>query len=129
MTQPLIVAAAIIRKNDRVLITRRPEGSRDPGKWEFPGGKLDAGESPEECLKRELIEELDLPVRVEKIFQVHYHQYNWGPVLLLFYECSPLANDIKNIEVAEHKYILVSELPQYDLLEADQPIIAELMAT
>lgn len=126
MSQPLIVTAAIIRKKDKVLITKRPDGSRDAGKWEFPGGKLDDSESPEECLLRELREELDLPVRVERIFQVIHHHYHWGAVLLLFYECTPLAEEIKNLEVAAHRYVNIDELDTFDLLEADRPVIQNL---
>ena len=128
MGQPLIVTAAIIRKGNQVLITRRPAGSRDAGKWEFPGGKLNSNETPEECLRRELLEELDLPVKVGDIFQVIHHQYTWGAVLLLFYECAPLGSEIKNLQVAEHRYVPVPELDSYDLLEADRPIIESLQS-
>ncbi len=126
MQQPLIVTAAIIRDKNKVLITKRPKGSRDAGKWEFPGGKLNDNETPEECLRRELREELDLPIRVEHIFRVLLHRYQWGAVLLLFYECTALADKIKNLEVAEHRYVGLDELELYDLLEADTPIIEAL---
>lgn len=126
MNQPLIVTAAIIRNEDKVLITRRPQGNRHGGKWEFPGGKLDSDESPEECLYRELLEELNLPVNVGPIFNVLYHRYSWGNVLLLFYECTPLAETIENKEVAEHKFVSIAELHRFDFLEADLPLIAHL---
>ncbi len=129
MSQPLIVTAAIIRQNGKVLITKRPAGSRDAGKWEFPGGKLDDNESPEECLRRELREEIDLPVRVDGIFQVIHHRYQWGAVLLLFYACTPLTDTIRNLEVAEHRYVGPEELDSFDLLEADRPVIANLKCT
>ena len=128
MSQPLIVTAAIIMKDNKVLITRRPAGSRDAGKWEFPGGKLNSNEAPEQCLRRELLEELDLPVQVDNIFQVIHHQYSWGAVLLLFYECTPLNNEIKNLQVAEHRYVSIKELDTYDLLEADRPVIVSLQS-
>lgn len=128
MTQPLIVTAAIIRKDGKVLITRRPAGSRDAGRWEFPGGKLNADETPEEGLRRELLEELNLPVRVDRIVQVLHHRYDWGGVLLLFYECTPLADRIDNIEVAEHRFVLPGQLETFDLLEADRPLIGWLQA-
>lgn len=84
---PLIVTAAVIRDEDRVLVARR-KGSPLEGLWEFPGGKLEAGESPEECLARELKEELGLEVTVQDIFAVVYHEYDFGPILLLAYNCA-----------------------------------------
>ena len=127
MPQPLIVTAALIRQEDKILITRRPEGSRDAGKWEFPGGKLDENETPEECLRRELLEELNLPVRVESIFQVLHHRYSWGAILLLVFECTALAAKIENREVAEHRFVSARELQKFDFLDADRPIITRLM--
>lgn len=126
MSHPLIVTVAIVRKRDHILITRRPEGSRDAGKWEFPGGKLDGNESPEEGLKRELIEELNLPVSVGSVFDIVYHDYQWGSVLLLVYNCLPLSEEIENLQVAEHRYVSARELKNYDLLEADRPLIMKL---
>lgn len=64
---PLIVTAAVIRDGDKVLVARRQSGHL-AGKWEFPGGKLEPGESPKECLARELKEELGIEVAVLKIF-------------------------------------------------------------
>ena len=127
MALPTIVTAAIIRKKGKVLICKRPEGTRDAGKWEFPGGKLDENETPEECLKRELLEELNLPVSVRRIFHVLHHQYDWGAVLLLFYECTPLAEKIENRQVAEHRFIDPGNLKNFDLLEADRPLIKLLL--
>ncbi len=129
MPQPLIVTAAIIRKKGKVLITKRPPGSRDAGKWEFPGGKLEANEAPEECLRRELMEELNLQVSIDRIFHVLHHQYNWGAVLLLFYECTPLSEQIENIEVEEHKFIAPEDLVEFEILEADRPLIPILIGS
>lgn len=86
---PLIVTAGVIYEDDAVLIARRTAGALE-GLWEFPGGKLERGESPEECLARELREELGLNVEIEDIFRVVYHVYPHGPVLLLAYRCRPV---------------------------------------
>ena len=83
---PLIVTAGVIRSDDTVLIARRESGPL-AGRWEFPGGKLEPGESPEACLARELQEELGLEVQVGDIFAVVYHEYPSGPILLLAYAC------------------------------------------
>jgi 8-oxo-dGTP diphosphatase len=123
---PLIVTAAVIRDGDAVLITRRPPESRQGGMWEFPGGKLDPDESPQECLKREVLEELGIEVAVGSIFEIAYHRYEWGPVLILAFECRPLAGEIRHIEIADHRWVLPQELSRFDILPADLPIIAKL---
>ena len=123
---PLIVTAGIVCRDNEVLITRRPGGSRHEGMWEFPGGKLDPGESPAEGLKRELKEELDLDVEVGDIFEVVYHQYDWGPVLILAYLCRPLGSEIRNIEVSDHRWVLPADIDGYDILPADRPIIERI---
>ncbi len=124
---PLIVTAAIICSPEGILLTRRPEGGRHAGMWEFPGGKLDPGESPEAGLKREILEELGLPIAVDSIFEVVYHRYDWGPVLILAYQCRPLHQQIHNLEVAEHRWVKPTDLTNYDILPADGPIIRKLL--
>ena len=124
---PLIVTAAVIRDGDSILITRRPQESRHGGMWEFPGGKLDAEESPQECLRREIIEELGLEVAVESIFEIAYHRYEWGPVLILAFECRPLKGEIRHIGISDHRWVSPEEMPLYDILPADRPIIAKLL--
>ena len=124
--QPLIVMAAIIRRADTVLLTRRPEGSRHGGLWEFPGGKLDPGETPTQGLARELREELDIRAHVGDIFDVAYYRYDWGPVLILAYDCRIMDGHIRNLEVAEHRWVPVTELDTLPILPADAPIISKL---
>jgi 8-oxo-dGTP diphosphatase len=124
---PLIVTAAVIRDGDAILITRRPQESRHGGMWEFPGGKLDAGESPQECLSREILEELGLEVAVESIFEIAYHRYEWGPVLILAFECRVLNGEIRHIGISDHRWVFPEEMRLYDILPADRPIIAKLL--
>jgi len=125
---PLLVTAAIIERQGQILITRRPDGTRHAGQWEFPGGKLDPGESPEQGLKREILEELGIEVEIGPIFEVVYHRYEWGAVLILAYLATPRRGSIRNLQVAEHRWVSPAELDQYPILEADQPIIARLQA-
>lgn len=125
---PLLVVAAIIRRSEHILITRRPlDSGHGGGLWEFPGGKLQADESPEQALRREIHEELALPIRVGEIFESTYHRYDWGPVLILSYECTPLAATVRNIEVADHRWVRPGELPGFELLPADAPIVEKLL--
>ena len=124
---PLIVTAALLRKDQKILITKRPENKQQGGFWEFPGGKLQSGETPQQALRREIREELDLEAEIGEIFEVVYHRYDWGPVLILAYEGRPLSGVIRNLEVADHRWITPEELPEYDLLPADRPIVAKLL--
>ncbi|HXV21321.1 MAG TPA: (deoxy)nucleoside triphosphate pyrophosphohydrolase [Desulfuromonadales bacterium] len=125
--QPLVVTAAVIRNDDSVLITRRPEGKPHAGMWEFPGGKLDGNESPRNCLRREILEELGLEVAVGDIIETAYYRYDWGPVLILAFECHPLAGEIRNLQVAEHRWVALEELSSFALLPADYPIVERLL--
>lgn len=124
---PLIVTAAVLRREGRILITLRPEGKRDAGMWEFPGGKLEDGESPEEGLRRELREELDIEAEIGPIFAVVHHRYPWGDVLILAYEGRPLSAEIRNLQVADHRWVLPRELADHPILPADRPIIEKLL--
>ena len=124
--QPLIVTAAILEEGGKILITRRPDHCRHAGLWEFPGGKLESGESPAESLVRELREELDLPISVGEIFDVIYHRYDWGPLLLLVYRCRPLHLRIRDLEVAEHRWVAPQQLADFPFLPADLPLLAKL---
>ena len=123
---PLLVTAAVIFDGDKVLITRRPDESRHAGLWEFPGGKIDPGESPEEALCREISEELSAEIKVVTIFDVVFYRYEWGPVLLLAYTCQLLTKTLHNIGVAEHRWVHPQELSAFPFLPADRPIIGLL---
>lgn len=125
---PLLVTAAVICDEEKILITRRPDDKRHPGMWEFPGGKIDPGESPEDALCREIREELAVEIQVLEIVEVAFHRYDWGPVLILAYSCRLLTKSIENLGVAEHRWILPSELPNFPILPADQPIIDRLIS-
>ena len=127
LEMPLLVTAAVISDGDKILITRRPKDKRHPGLWEFPGGKVDPGESPEKALCREIREELDAEVQVMEIFEVVFHRYDWGPVLILAYSCRLITSSIHNIGVSEHRWIHPRELHEFPILPADQPIIDRLV--
>lgn len=123
---PLLVTAAVIIAGGKVLITRRPDDKRHPGFWEFPGGKVDPGESPEQALTREIQEELGAGIVIEKIFDVVYYCYDWGPVLVLAYRCRLLADNLYNLGVAEHRWVYPEDLVNFTILPADQPILDRL---
>jgi 8-oxo-dGTP diphosphatase len=123
---PLLVTAAVVFDGEKVLLTRRPDDKRHPGFWEFPGGKVDPGESPEQALCREMREELDVEVRVSSIYEVVFYRYEWGPVLILAYQCELLTDTLRDLGVAEHRWVLPREMVNFNILPADQPIIDRL---
>ena len=123
---PLLVAAAVIFDSGKVLITLRPEHKPQGGFWEFPGGKIQPGESPDIALKRELFEELEISISVENIIDALYYRYVWGPVLILAYRCSITDGSPRNIEVAEHRWVPLNQLHLYELLPADKPLVTQL---
>lgn len=118
------VAAGIIEQNGRILICRRAERDSHPGKWEFPGGKIERGETPQEALARELEEELGIRARIGP--QTAYARYCYGRSLsveLLFYRVLDFEGECENRTFGEIRWESPSALPDYDFLEADRPLV------
>lgn len=124
--QPVEVCAAVIINQGKVLITLRPAGKRHGGFWEFPGGKIDKGESPDQALVRELKEELDIAISIGELFESVTYSYDWGKVLILAYLCHWQSGDIKNLEVADHQWVTPEQFSDFNILPADKPILAKL---
>ena len=120
------VTAAIIIKGEEVLIAKRPAGERQAGKWEFPGGKVEAGESPEECLRRELVEELGIEASVGDFFARSVYHYPHGAIELLAYFVDWISGDLRSLEHDEVKWAAILDLEQYDLAPADIPVMEKL---
>ncbi len=123
---PILVTAGVLIRNGRVLVARRKAGSHLAGFWEFPGGKLEPGESPEECLARELREELGVSVRVGRILEAIYHRYPEKSVLLLFYACELTDGEPRALDVAEVAWVRKAELLDLDWVPADVAFIEKL---
>jgi 8-oxo-dGTP diphosphatase len=123
---PLLVTAAVIILDGKVLITRRPQGKPFAGYWEFPGGKVEAGEPPTLALQREMLEELGVNVEVEQIIDALYHNYDWGAVLILAYRCRITTGRLRNLEVSEHRWVPLEDLALFRLLPADTPLIQKI---
>jgi 8-oxo-dGTP diphosphatase len=126
MEQPLVVTAALIRKEDKMLIAQRYVKTDHALKWEFPGGKLENGETPEVCLSREIKEELNLEVEVKDIFKVVYHEYPGKKILLLCYLCNDLGGQAEAIDCQDFRWIHIDELDQFNFVEADMPIVEKI---
>lgn len=118
-----VVTAAVICREGKILITQRPEGKAHAGFWEFPGGKLEDGESPVDSLHREIEEEIGVKIRIGEILEVVHHEYHNGTFLILAYLCELVEGEIRHLEVADHRWICPGAAAEYDLLPADRPII------
>lgn len=122
----LHVTCAIIQKDNKILICQRSKKMKLPLKWEFPGGKIEEGESKEECLKREIKEELALNMEVLyplKMVEFHYPDFS---IRLYPFICSIISGKLTLAEHAQAKWVYLSELENYDWAEADLPILEEL---
>ncbi len=117
------VACAIIENGGKVLSTQRGESMSLPLKWEFPGGKTNNGESPEECLKRELSEELGIEVAVSLSLPPVTHHYPAFTVTLYPFICTIVAGEITLHEHAAIAWLPPGELHTLDWAEADLPVI------
>jgi mutator protein MutT len=87
--QPTPIAVAVVQQNDRVLVGRRPPGAKLAGLWEFPGGKVEAGETPRQAAFRECLEETGLEVEVAGPLSETVQTYKHGSVILHFFACAP----------------------------------------
>jgi 8-oxo-dGTP diphosphatase len=123
------VTAAIIIRDNRVLIAKRPDNGGQAGRWEFPGGKIEDGESPEECLRRELYEELEIEVEVKGFFEKSIYRYDKGAIELLAYRAEWVGGDIRVREHDEIRWVYAWELDSYELMPADLPIKDKLQRT
>ena len=123
----VLVVAALVRAQGRVLMSQRRPDQSFPLCWEFPGGKVDPGEAPEAALVRELQEELGCEAHVGEIFEVVFHPYDDFDLYMLVYECA-LATAPVPMQVAAVAWFPPSELPTLPLPPADHPLARKLAA-
>ena len=121
------VVAAVVRRGDHLLVTRRPDRPGQPGQWEFPGGKVEPDEEEAAALRREIAEELGCDSEVGPLLLRHAHAYPDLEVELAFYRCAlePGAEP-RPLGVAEIAWARAGTLEDYDFLEADRAVLAEL---
>ncbi len=124
----ILVTAGILRNGERVLVCQRKAGDRFGLKWEFPGGKVEAGETPESCLRRELAEELGIDADVGPEVHRTDHRYpNGVTVRLLFFRILGFAGVPENREFERFTWARPDELPAFDFLEADKAVVDRLV--
>lgn len=124
--ETVIVTAAVITDGKKVLITQRKKDSNHGLKWEFPGGKLEEGEDPEDCIVREIKEELNIDIEVQDIFKVVMHRYGERNILLLAYLCRHTGGKPVTIGCRDISWAPVEKLMEFDLLAADICIAKKL---
>lgn len=120
------VAAAIAFRNNRVLLTRRAPGQRLAGFWEFPGGKLEENEMPEECITRELLEELGVHSTAGEILTRSSYTYPGGAIELIAVRVDLHSTDLTLSVHDAYEWVLPSRLIEMKLAPADIPIAKEL---
>jgi mutator protein MutT len=126
VSAPIEVAAALIFRCGKLLIAQRHAGAHLGGLWEFPGGKRRPDETFEECLARELREELGIEVTIGGLFETLTHQYPGKTVHLKFFRCQWKQNEPQALDCAAFKWISADELEEYTFPEADALILQRL---
>lgn len=122
------VAAGLIMCDGKILIGQRKHGKTLEYKWEFPGGKLEEGETLEECLARELMEEMKLKILVGEPFITSSYDYDFGTIVLHSFWAKCANRNIPAVlEHEQYKWVSLEELPQYDFAPADKPIIKAIL--
>jgi 8-oxo-dGTP diphosphatase len=118
----VIVTAALIIEQGKILVTQRKKDSSHGLLWEFPGGKVQKGEEPRDALRRELKEELDVEVEVGMIFDAIFYSYPEYPILLLVYRCRIEKGSLKPIGCHDLRWVNLRELEKLAMPPADDPI-------
>ena len=124
---PIVVAAAIIQQEEKVLLTRRKPESDLGGLWEFPGGKKESGETLEDCLRREVREELGVEISKPQLFHSLRHQYPEQEVELHFFTCSIIQGHPQAVDCAEMVWVHKHELNSYEFPPADIPVLKKII--
>lgn len=125
---PIPVVAAIVQTEEGILIARRAEGERRGGLWEFPGGKVEPGESPEEALVREIREELGIEVSAGELLHTHRHRYPDIEISLASYRCrladrcNPAARMPRSVCHTEIRFVPPGRLLEFRFADADLPV-------
>jgi 8-oxo-dGTP diphosphatase len=124
---PLEVAAGLLARGRDVLACQRRPDQPHPDKWEFPGGKREPGESIEDCLRRELREELGIEAEIGRVVWRTEHRYpGRDPVALVFFAVPAFRGDLQNLAFADVRWVEVAQLGDLDFLAADRELVSLL---
>jgi 8-oxo-dGTP diphosphatase len=123
----ILVTAGVLTDGDRILVCQRKAGDRFGLRWEFPGGKVEAGETPAACLRRELAEELGIDAEVgAEVHRTEYRYPNGVAVRLLFFRILRYSGVPRNLEFERFVWARPDELSGIDFLEADREMVGRL---
>ena len=130
MNLVLVAACALIDPDGRVLIAQRPVGKPMSGLWEFPGGKVEQGEAPEQTLIRELKEELGIVVNVACLAPLTFasHSYPDFHLLMPLYVCRRWEGTVRALEAQQLAWVRPNRLRDYPMPPADEPLVSHLMS-
>ena len=120
------VTAAILFKNDKLLIAQRKSGDKLPDEWEFPGGKVENDETPEQCLKREMKEEFGIDVIVGEFLGESVYHYDHISIRLLAYRAFWNTGELKIREHQSIRWVTINQIDQFDFAPADMPFVEKL---
>ena len=123
----ILVSAAIIISNDKILIAKRGKTKRLPNLWEFPGGKVEKNESPEVCVVREIQEELNVNIKVNCHYKTVQYIYDFGDIKLISFLTEYESGTIELTEHADYKWVDIDELYHFEFAPADIPIVNKLL--
>ena len=129
MNLVLVAACALVDTDGRVLVAQRPAGKAMAGLWEFPGGKIEPGEPPEQSLVRELREELGIVVNVDCLAPLTFasHAYPDFHLLMPLYVCRRWEGTVRALEGQKITWVRPNRLREYPMPPADEPLISHLM--
>lgn len=121
------VTAGIIEKDGKFLIAKRKTGKCIGKLWEFPGGKLEEGETLEECLKRELMEELNIEIKIKKYLCSSHFDCENRKIELLAYMVSYISGELKLVDHDDIKWVDPSEFKDFEFVEPDKIIVQKIL--
>ena len=124
--KPIKVTAAILEKDGRIIIAQRMSTDHLASKWEFPGGKIEPGETPEECLARELKEEFNIGVSVGAYLGSSIYHYDHLSIELMAYRAFWIEGSINSVDHKDYKWVTIEQLPEYEFAPADKPFVEKL---
>lgn len=127
MAATIRVVCAVVEQEGRYLITQRRATAVLPLMWEFPGGKVEPGESDEDALRRELMHRLSVDVRVGQLISYVHHPYERYAVDLYLYECTLVGGEPTRSRVSDFRWVPSSEFENYAFTPADEASVSQLL--
>lgn len=121
------VSAGILRKGNQVLLGKRPADGTLPGLWEFPGGKIEVAETPEQALKRELVEELGIEASIGSLLDASSHHYGEKGILLLFYWVDYWKGEPKALHHEQLEWVDIDQVTSRNIPDSNREILNKIL--